>query len=86
MIALCKCYIKPGEDINILCSADPSVKAKPEVYLCASWEFFSLKCSITRLNRKNTQFGPIFITTVAKNAYFLCANKLGLSIRNSEIF
>jgi len=31
MITICKYYIKPLEGVNILCSADPSVKAKSQV-------------------------------------------------------
>jgi len=35
MIAVCKYHIKPQQDVNIFCPADPSVKAKSQVYLCA---------------------------------------------------
>jgi len=36
----CKYYIKPQQDVNILCPADLSVKAKSQVYLCVSWLHF----------------------------------------------
>ena len=41
--------------------------------------------SITRLESQNRKFAPILIITGPKNDIFLYANKLGLSIRDSEI-
>jgi len=43
MITICKYYIKPRKDLNELCPADSLVKAKSQVYLCASWGHFILK-------------------------------------------
>ena len=48
-------------------------------------ETWSLKCSISQLHNQNRKFVPILIITEAINVISLCANELGLSIRNSMI-
>jgi len=47
---------------------------------------WSLKCSIERLDRQNRKFAPILIITEEKMLISLCANEVGLSIRNSRDF
>jgi len=63
--------------VNILCPADPSVKAKSQVYLSASLGKLILKCSIARLDRQNRKFPPILIITEAKNAHFFLCKPIG---------
>jgi len=45
---------------------------------------WSLKCSIARVDRQTRKFHQFFIIT-EKKLISLCANQVGLSIRNSEI-
>jgi len=58
-------------------AADPSVKEKSQVSLCASWGAWSLKCSIERLDRQNRKFAPILIITEAKSAHFFKCTRSG---------
>jgi len=58
----------------MLCLADPSVKAKSQVYLCAR----SLKCSTARLHSQNRKFMAILIISKAKNAYFFVCKRTRL--------
>jgi len=55
-----------------LCQADPSVKAKSQVYLCQ-------KCSNERLGRQNRTFSLILIITEAHNAHFFVCKPNGFA-------
>ena len=68
--------------VNILCSADPSVKAKAQISLYASWGNSVLKMqhSTTRQEKQK-----ILSSLKQKMLISLCANELSLSIKNSEI-
>ena len=76
-ITVFKYCIKPRSSGNILCPVVPSVKEKSHVYLCASWDAWSLKCNMERLDRQNRKFAPILITTEAKNAHFFKCTRSG---------
>jgi len=73
--------------VSIYCDLlAPQWKAKSQIYLCAQvGNTWSLKCSITRLGSQNRKFASMLIITEEKKFISICANKLGLSIRGSEI-
>jgi len=54
MITICKYYIKPRYGVTRLCPAYLSVKAKSQVFLCASWEnlILEMQHSTTRLAKE----------------------------------
>jgi len=55
----------------------PFSEIKSQVYLCASWGAWSIKCSIERLDRQNRKSVPILIITEAKNAHFFKCTRSG---------
>ena len=57
---------------------------KIQVYLCASWGAWSLKCNTERLDRQTDNLRQSWSSLKQKMLISLSAHEVGLSIRNTE--
>jgi len=55
----------------------PQWKAKSQLYLCAGWDTWSLKCSKVQLDNQKRKSVPILFVTEAKNAHFFVCKRTG---------
>jgi len=69
---ICKYYIKPRQGDNILCPADPSLKAKSQVFICASWGKLILKMQRSTTRQAKEKISANLDHRWSKKCLFLC--------------